>query len=175
MSASQMVIVYISTITTPLGRMTLAATGRGLIAVRWGGTRQAFLQLVRRRLPAAKIVEDDQVLKKAAVQIEDYLTGRRKSFSLGIEWRGMTPFQRRVLSALLRIPYGKVCTYGELARAIGRPSTARAVGRALGANPVLLVIPCHRVVAANGTPGGYSAPGGIIVKRKLLAMERGSR
>ena len=86
----------------------------------------------------------------------------------------MSPFQRRVLRAALRIPYGRVSTYGEIAAEIGNPRAARAVGRALGANPIPLVVPCHRVIAGSGALGGYSAAGGVRVKRKLLDLEVGS-
>jgi methylated-DNA-[protein]-cysteine S-methyltransferase len=104
-------------------------------------------------------------------QVRRYFEGRLSMFDLELDWSGATEFQRRVWKALVKIPYGETLTYGELARRIGRPGVARAVGRAVGANPIPLIVPCHRVVAAGGGLGGYSAPGGVAVKRRLLDFE----
>ena len=110
---------------------------------------------------------DDQALEEVCEQLLAYLAGRRRSFSLPLA-PGGSEFQRQVWSALQRIPYGETCTYGELARRLGREGAARAIGAANGANPLPLLIPCHRVVAAGGL-GGYS--GGLELKRRLLALE----
>ncbi|MCG6657675.1 methylated-DNA--[protein]-cysteine S-methyltransferase [Halomonas campisalis] len=110
---------------------------------------------------------DDQVLEEVREQLLAYLAGRRRSFSLPLA-PGGSEFQRQVWSALQRIPYGETRTYGELARRLGREGAARAIGAANGANPLPLLIPCHRVVAASGL-GGYS--GGLELKRRLLALE----
>ena len=104
----------------------------------------------------------------AAAQLMEYFDGKRKEFSMEIAPQG-TPFQRAVWEKLAEVPFGRVVTYGELARAIGRPTACRAVANAVGKNPLLIVFPCHRVVAANGL-GGFSA--GIAVKRALLRLER---
>jgi methylated-DNA-[protein]-cysteine S-methyltransferase len=88
-----------------------------------------------------------------------------------LDWRGIGSFERRVYEATRRIPPGVTCTYGELARDLGEPDAARAVGVALGRNPWPLVVPCHRVLAAQGKLGGFSAPGGVDTKRRLLAVE----
>lgn len=105
--------------------------------------------------------------QQAAVQIEEYFSGKRKSFTVPAMPHG-TPFQLAVWSALTRIPYGKVVTYGQLAAAIGQPKAVRAAANAVGENPFLILFPCHRVVASNGL-GGFSA--GLSVKRRLLALE----
>ena len=103
-----------------------------------------------------------------AQQLHEYLAGTRTSFDLPIAMRG-TPFEMLVWNALLNIPYGGTETYGGLARRIGKPFAARAVGAANGRNPIPIVVPCHRVVAAGGKLGGYG--GGLALKRRLLALE----
>jgi methylated-DNA-[protein]-cysteine S-methyltransferase len=102
--------------------------------------------------------------------VQSYFLGKAVRFRARLDLSGVTPFQRSVYKAARGIPWGETRTYGEIARAIGRPRSARAVGQALGRNPVPLVVPCHRVVASRG-PGGFSAAGGIPLKKKMLAME----
>lgn len=111
--------------------------------------------------------EPDPATDRAAAQLMEYFDGKRKEFTLEVAPRG-TPFQRAVWERLAAIPYGTTVTYGELAQATGRPTACRAVANAVGKNPLLIVFPCHRVVAANGL-GGFSA--GIAVKRTLLRLE----
>jgi len=103
-----------------------------------------------------------------ARQLADYFAGRRQDFDLPVDPPG-TPFQRQVWAELARIPYGRTVSYGELARRVGRPAAARAVGAANGANPVPIVLPCHRVIGADGSLTGYG--GGLPIKRALLALE----
>ena len=103
-------------------------------------------------------------------ELDEYFSGKHRKFSVRLDAAG-TPFQLAVWAALRSIPYGEVRTYGEVARMIGRPQAVRAVGGACHANPVIIITPCHRVVAANGT-GGFG--GGLENKRKLLALETGS-
>lgn len=109
-----------------------------------------------------------QPLADAAAQLEEYFAGRRRSFDLPLD-PGGTPFQVTVWRTLEEIPYGETVTYAELAVWVGRPGAFRAVGQANGANPLPIVCPCHRVVAAGGRLGGYG--GGLEVKRRLLALE----
>ncbi len=106
----------------------------------------------------------------AARQLDEYFGGRRRAFDLPIAVRG-TEFQEQVWLTLAEIPYGETVSYGELASMVGRPRASRAVGQANGANPIPIVLPCHRVIAADGTIGGYG--GGISTKRQLLALEAG--
>lgn len=101
-------------------------------------------------------------------QLREYLAGTRTRFDLALAPHG-TPFQQLVWRGLTEIPYGTVCGYGDLARSIGKPGAARAVGQANGANPIPIIIPCHRVIAADGSIGGYSS--GLPIKRRLLALE----
>ena len=141
------------TIETPIGALTLTASADAVTAVRFGaqGARDA-----------------SALLDAAEAQLREYFAGTRRTFDLPLAPRG-TAFQQRVWAALRAIPYGETCTYGELAAAIGSPSASRAVGMANHHNPIPIVIPCHRVIGANGTLTGYA--GGLEIKRKLLALE----
>lgn len=112
---------------------------------------------------------DDDALRMASAQLEEYFAGARKQFDLPLGARG-TPFQEKVWAALAAIPYGSTITYQELARAIGVPKSVRAVGAAVGRNPVSIIIPCHRVVGTDGSLTGYA--GGTQRKRWLLEFER---
>ncbi|MBM3951363.1 MAG: methylated-DNA--[protein]-cysteine S-methyltransferase [Rhodospirillales bacterium] len=113
-------------------------------------------------------IKPSVLLERAARQLQEYFDGRRKKFDLRFRPAG-TPFQRKVWARLAAIPYGKVETYGAIAKKLG--SAPRAVGGACGANPIPILIPCHRVLGANGGLGGYSGAGGVATKRFLLAQE----
>jgi methylated-DNA-[protein]-cysteine S-methyltransferase len=114
----------------------------------------------------------DPVLAEAARQLDAYFAGDLREFSLPLRPSG-TPFQLSVWEALREIPYGETATYGDLARSVGRPTAARAVGRANGQNPLPIVVPCHRVIGTDGTLTGYA--GGLSFKQALLALESGHR
>ncbi|MDW8478857.1 MAG: methylated-DNA--[protein]-cysteine S-methyltransferase [Xanthomonadales bacterium] len=146
---------------TPLGRIALRAGPGGLRAI-------AFVEAGAGGPAAEAMPPAGELLAAAIAELEEYFAGRRRSFALPLDPRG-TPFQLKVWRALAAIPYGATLGYGELAARLGRPGGARAVGQALAANPLPIVLPCHRVVAARGL-GGYA--GGIRVKRWLLAHER---
>jgi methylated-DNA-[protein]-cysteine S-methyltransferase len=109
--------------------------------------------------------------KKAIDQLREYFTGNRRQFDLPIDWSQMIGFQHDVLKLTFEIPYGQTRTYGDIARKLGNPTGARAVGAAVGSNPIPIFIPCHRVVGSNGSLHGYSAPGGIETKAWLLQLE----
>lgn len=111
---------------------------------------------------------DDPLIVEAARQLDDYFEGRRRAFDLPLDLHG-TPFQRAVWHALLAIPPGETCTYGDIARTVGSPSAARAVGAAVGRNPVGIIVPCHRVIGRDGTLTGYA--GGLDRKEVLLRLE----
>lgn len=111
------------------------------------------------------------LLQVAIDQLLEYFKGDRKSFDLLIDFEGMSHFQQDVLKITCQIPYGSTRTYGEIARMLGKPSESRAVGIALATNPIPIIIPCHRVVSADGHLRGYSAPGGIETKAWLLQLE----
>jgi methylated-DNA-[protein]-cysteine S-methyltransferase len=107
----------------------------------------------------------------ARSQILEYFAGSRRSFDLRLDMGNIPPFSRRILEALVAVPFGATITYGELAARAGRPGAARAVGRAMAANPLPIVVPCHRVVGAGGKMTGYSGGDGIVTKRWLLRFE----
>jgi len=104
-------------------------------------------------------------------ELDEYFAGRRRRFEVEVDLSPLTPFQRRVLTATARVAYGEVTTYRDVARKAGNEQASRAAGGALGANPIPIVVPCHRIVATDGSLGGYA--GGLAAKRRLLALERG--
>ncbi len=122
-----------------------------------------------RQVPERRCVDEVGSNSAAIGQILEYLASERVDFDIPLDLRG-TPFQRAVWDVLVKIPYGESRSYAEVARAIGRPTAHRAVGSANNANPVALIVPCHRVIAADGSLGGYG--GGEELKARLLAMER---
>ena len=148
---------------SPVGRLLLAGDSGGLRLVGFPGERGALR-------PLADWRRDDRVLADAIIQLEEYFAGERREFSLPLQPIG-TPFQKIVWSALRSIPYGATISYGELARRIGQPSAARAVGAANGANPLPIIVPCHRVIGADRSLTGFG--GGLETKRFLLALEGG--
>jgi len=154
---------------SPIGRMRLGSTDKGLCRVELpGACGRGFAGWLRAQLPDSRVQEDDGPNRSARQQILEYLAGDRIRFELPMDLRA-TPFQRAVYDELLAIPYGETRSYADVARAIGRPKAMRATGAANGANPLPLVIPCHRVIQSGGGLGGFG--GGLPLKRRLLAME----
>lgn len=149
---------------TPVGTLLVAATERGICRIAFEPDIDVLAAAAGRRVlrVPARIAE-------ARSQLDEYFAGERHAFDLAVDLR-TAPFQQEVLRELARVPYGEVATYGELARRIGRPRAARAVGGALNRNPVPIVLPCHRVVGATGSLVGYA--GGLERKRTLLELER---
>jgi AraC family transcriptional regulator of adaptative response/methylated-DNA-[protein]-cysteine methyltransferase len=155
---------------TPLGTVLIAATGRGLCSVKLGSDENALKKLLVREFGEAELVEDPlPALKKGIVE---FLRGDANLAKVPLDIRG-TVFQRKVWDELCRIPRGETRTYSQIARAIGTPDAVRAVGSACGANPVAVVVPCHRAVRTDGGLGGYAW--GLPRKRKLLALEKKAR
>jgi epoxyqueuosine reductase len=155
---------------SPIGVLFAATSERGLAYLELAhASGRGFAGWRRTAAPEAHAIEGFAPNRAAIAQVLEYLEGKRRAFELALDLRG-TPFQRRVWQALLEIPYGETRTYREVAAAIGRPAAVRAVGTANGANPVPLVVPCHRVVATGGRLGGYG--GGLPLKARLLALER---
>jgi len=153
---------------SPLGPLYIAASKRGLCSVGFGVSQKDFLSGLD---PLARTKLNPPALASIAEQLQAYFAGARTAFDVPLDLSQLTPFQRSVLQAARRIPSGTVWTYGQVARAIGKPRASRAVGQALGRNPVPIVIPCHRVVASDGSLGGYSGGGGLDSKRLLLHLE----
>lgn len=168
-----MEIVHTAWIDSTIGTLRLASTAQGLAYLELPHSSGRGLDgWLRRCLPGAQREEGFAPNRAAAKQILEYLEGKRTAFSLPLDLRG-TAFQRRVWQALLEIPYGETRSYREVAQRIRHPRAVRAVGAANGANPVALVVPCHRVVASGGRLGGYG--GGLELKARLLAMEQARR
>ncbi len=119
---------------------------------------------------AGSAEKDVRPLLEPIRQLSDYFDGKKVDFSGALEYNGSTPFQKRVWDATRRIPYGETRTYGEIAREAGSPGAARATGRALGANPIPIIVPCHRVVGSDGSLTGFG--GGLEMKKRLLDMEK---
>jgi O-6-methylguanine DNA methyltransferase len=143
-------------VASPFRSLTVAVDGDGrLVEIRFD-----------RRRPEGR--RDAKRCKDAASQLGEYFAGQRREFELALAPVG-TEFQLKVWNALRAIPYGAIRNYADIARAIGQPGAARAVGQANGCNPLPIVIPCHRVIASDGTIGGYS--GGLAIKHRLLALE----
>jgi len=150
---------FIAPIPTPLGRfLALVDAGGALVALDFDERTSAF-----RGLPP-----DERRARKVIEQLQRYFAGEQFEFQLALAPEG-TPFQQRVWQELRRIPYGETISYQELARRVGDPNSVRAVGRANGANPIAVVVPCHRVIGADGSLTGYA--GGLERKRALLALE----
>ena len=154
-----------TTMTSPVGTLTLTAEDGKLTRLHMDGQRHA-------PDPSPDWERDDDGLAAVVEQLEAYFAGSRETFDVPLALAG-TDFQRRVWEGLLEIPYGETMSYGELARRVGRPGASRAVGLANGRNPVAIIVPCHRVIGANGTMTGYG--GGLDRKVWLLDHERSQR
>lgn len=152
----------------PLGYLLVAATGQGICAVRLGDSEAELAATLAGEFPAAQVERCDGDLEQWVASLLDYLSGVQPHLDLPLDVRA-TAFQRRVWHALQEIPYGSTRSYSAVAQAIGQPAAARAVARACAANPVALVVPCHRVVREDGSLGGYRW--GIKRKEALLAQE----
>jgi AraC family transcriptional regulator of adaptative response/methylated-DNA-[protein]-cysteine methyltransferase len=154
---------------SPLGTVLIAATSKGLCSVKLGDDTGYLKGLLAEEFSAAELVEGE--LKELKTKILAFIEGEANLARLPLDIRG-TVFQRRVWDELRRIPRGETRTYQEIARAVGAPAAVRAVGSACGANPVALVVPCHRAVRTDGGLGGYAW--GLKRKKKLLALEKKS-
>ncbi|MFI1720229.1 methylated-DNA--[protein]-cysteine S-methyltransferase [Streptomyces sp. NPDC020489] len=159
---------------TAIGPLLLAATRDGLVTVVFHATdavcERALGRLASRLGTAPVEAPDSPLLTEAIRQIETYLDGSRRDFELPLDWSLISGFNREVLRELASgVPYGSVVGYGDLAGRVGQPGAAQAVGAAMGANPLPVVVPCHRVVESDGGIGGFG--GGLETKRKLLALE----
>lgn len=152
--------VRYSILDSPLGSLTLASSARGLASVHFG-----------LNMPSDGII-DDTANHEAIEQLREYFDGKRTQFDLRLDVAG-TPFQMAVWSELRKIPYGSTCSYIDIARSLGKPGAARAVGMANHENPIAVVIPCHRVVGSDGSLTGYA--GGIHIKQQLLGIEKQSQ
>ncbi|MDN4606293.1 methylated-DNA--[protein]-cysteine S-methyltransferase [Sporosarcina highlanderae] len=163
-------IVYWTLLNHGQWKLYLAATIDGLC---YAGPHNApFEELAawtQKRLPAYRLEEDSSVLEPYAEELIDYMEGKRKEFTMPLDLHG-TPFQHSVWMALKEIPYGQTVSYSDIAARIQKPKSVRAVGTAIGANPLLITVPCHRVIGKNGNLTGFR--GGLDMKKQLLALEQ---
>ncbi|MFJ8809099.1 methylated-DNA--[protein]-cysteine S-methyltransferase [Streptomyces sp. NPDC102490] len=159
---------------TGIGPLLLAATRDGLVNVVFHATdaiRDRALERLAARLGTQPVeAPGSPLLAEAIRQVEAYFAGRRRDFDVPLDWSLISGFNRQVLRELASgVPYGQVVGYGDLAGRVGQPGAAQAVGMAMGANPLPVVVPCHRVVESDGGIGGFG--GGVDTKRRLLALE----
>ena len=162
-----LVDVTYTTMDSPIGSLLLAATDEGVVRIHFEEDDGVLDELARKVSP--RVLRSPRRLDPVRRQLDEYFAGRRRSFSVALDRRLIGSFGERVLERTERIPFGSVAAYNDVAWDIGAPRAARAVGNALGANPIPVVIPCHRVLRTGGSLGGYG--GGLDRKRYLLELE----
>ena len=161
-------LVRFGSLDTPVGRLFVGLTEMGVCDVTFGRVmKQAYRQVLLSRFQEVRC--DDSGLSEVITQLSGYFKGERRSFSVAVDLRAVTPFTERVLRETRKIKFGRLTCYGQLATKLGNSGASRAVGSALGRNPVPILIPCHRVVRRNGGMGGFMA--GLEIKQALLALE----
>ena len=163
-------VVY-ATVDSPLGRLVAAATPRGLARLAYedhNGGVDAVVEALAAKL-SPRVLEAPGRLDAVRRELDEYFAGRRRAFAVPVDLDVLPPFTRRVLEATAQIPFGQISTYRDVAVRAGSARAFRATGNALGANPVPIVVPCHRVLATGGGLGGYT--GGVERKERLLALE----
>jgi methylated-DNA-[protein]-cysteine S-methyltransferase len=161
--------VAYATVDSPVGMLTLAATPKGLVRVSYSDTDRVLEELAGEISP--RVLAAPARLEGVRRELDEYFSGRRRDFDVAIDWSLVhTPFRRAVLERTARIPYGQTATYRDMAEAAGNRAAVRAAGTALGANPIPVVVPCHRVLRSGGDMGQYA--GGVERKRYLLELEQ---
>jgi methylated-DNA-[protein]-cysteine S-methyltransferase len=168
--------VHVAAVEAPWGPIHLAAWDRGLVACESMTPFEVFVERLGRRLETEVEFTRHPVVDAAVAQVEDFLADRRREFDLPIDLADRPPWDQAVLRAVSEVPWGRVATYGQIARAIDRAGAARAVGGAVARSPIGIVVPCHRIVAADGSLGGYGGEFGsrldhLRLKRELLLRE----
>jgi methylated-DNA-[protein]-cysteine S-methyltransferase len=166
-AAEGLLDVAYATVDSPLGELLVAATPRGLVRLSYGAEGEVLEDLAGRLSP--RILEAPARLDEVRRELDEYFDGRRSEFDLPIDWSLTRGFTGKVLRATARIDFGKTSTYAEVAGRAGSPRAVRAAGNALGANPIPVVVPCHRVLRTGGALGGYT--GGVERKEFLLRLE----
>lgn len=167
MKSKNIIPIYWSFLSYNDWNLYLAATVKGLCYV--GPQNVPLIRWAEKHFPGSQLFEDKEKLQLYVDELIDYLEGKRLNFSGPFDYQG-TAFQLSVWRALCEIPYGQTKSYSDIANRINKPSAVRAVGGAIGANPVLIMVPCHRVIGKNGTLTGYR--GGLQMKTQLLDLER---
>jgi methylated-DNA-[protein]-cysteine S-methyltransferase len=153
---------------SPIGELLVAASDRGLATISFDPEPEDRLEQLA-RIGGPRVLRSPRSIEAARRELEEYFQGRRRSFDVAVDLRALAPFTISVLRELARVPYGETTTYGELARRVGHPRAARAVGTVMHHNRIPIVLPCHRVVGATGSLTGYA--GGLDVKQTLLELE----
>jgi methylated-DNA-[protein]-cysteine S-methyltransferase len=164
-------IINYNVLPTPIGDLWIGATEKGLFYINFGALDTEALESFYGDKSGVAFLHGGGVADVAARQLNEYFARIRRSFSVPFDLRGSSAFMKRVYKVTQKIPYGQVRHYGWIADQMKEPYSARAVGRAMALNPVPIIIPCHRVVASDGTLGGFG--GGLSLKRWLLAHEAG--
>lgn len=154
---------------SPVGPLMIASSEKGVCEIAFGEheTREAFLHHLRTR--GYRPVQNQTAIAAVAEQLSEYFRGERDRFEVPLDVSGVTPFTREVLSATAQVPFGQLASYRGIAERIGKPAATRAVGNALGRNPIPVIIPCHRIVRSDSSLGGYT--GGVRIKERLLSLE----
>lgn len=165
--SGRLIDVAYATVDSPLGPLVVAATGKGLVTLHYGNGADVVDELAATLSP--RLLHAPARLDPIRRELDEYFDGKRRRFDFKIDRRLMGPFQRKVLRATKAIPFGSVATYHDVATKAGAPRGSRAAGNALGANPIPIVVPCHRVVRTGGGLGGYT--GGLHRKEFLLELE----
>jgi methylated-DNA-[protein]-cysteine S-methyltransferase len=161
--------VAYASVDSPLGELLVAVTPRGLVRLAYEGERSEAVMAELAERVSPRILNAPERTDAVRRELEDYFAGRRHGFETAVDWSLVRGFASGVLQATARVPFGEVATYAEVAAAAGSPRAYRAAGNALGANPIPIVVPCHRIVHAGGGLGGYT--GGLERKRYLLGLE----
>ncbi len=153
---------------SPVGELLVAATEKGLLRISFDPDPAAELERIA-ELAGPRVLRSPARVDRVHRELDEYFDGRRHAFDLAIDLRGLTPFSERVLHELARVPFGQTATYSMLAERAGNPKAARAVGTIMNRNPVPIVLPCHRIIGADGSLVGYG--GGLDRKVQLLTLE----
>ncbi len=157
--------LFFASFVSPIGPITVVESSLGLVAVEF---EKLTAERMAERFGEAVRIERRARLR-ASTEIAEYFRKRRRKFGVALDWQLVNGFARQVLERLCSVPFGELTTYGELARALGKPGASRAIGGVMAKNPIPIVVPCHRVVASDGSIGGFS--GGLELKRKLQTHE----
>jgi len=153
---------------SPIGPLLVAATDLGLVRISFDPEPERELEQLA-RIVGRRVLRAPRAVDPVRHELDEYFEQRRHAFDLRLDLRGATEFTAQVLDELARVPYGQTATYGELAARVGRPRAARAIGMVMNHNPIPIVLPCHRIVGANGSLVGYG--GGLDRKEQLLRLE----
>ena len=156
---------------TPIGELWVAVSENGLVAIEFPITQTDFITWLEKR-HSGRVEFSAEKVADATQQLREYAAGKRREFSMPIDWSVLNEFQQRALKITFDIPYGQTRTYKEIAMEIGNPRAARAVGRAEATNPMPIVLPCHRVIGSDGKLHGYGGGDGLLTKEWLLKMEK---